>query len=126
MIKQNRSRTTNDTSYFHGNVDGRSASARRFRDVYLEILEELGGTDNVTGFQRQIAKGCAGMTLVRERMESEVVAGNAVDFDIYVRLIGALRRALNTLGLKQRASIIQKPTIDDFLGGPDGEADDAH
>ena len=53
-----RSRIANGSALLDG-IDGRSAKARRFRDVLAEIVSDLGGADRLSEGQRQIARRCA-------------------------------------------------------------------
>jgi hypothetical protein len=58
MSPSARSRISNGSA-IHDGIDGRSAAARRFRDVFGEIVSELGGADRLSEGQRQLARRCA-------------------------------------------------------------------
>jgi hypothetical protein len=49
----NRSRTANGKLL--PATDGRSLAARRFRDLYEDITDDLGGADHLSEGQRQLA-----------------------------------------------------------------------
>ena len=95
-----RSRISNGSAILDG-IDGRSATARRFRDVLAEIVADLGGTDRLSEGQRQIARRCAMLAVECEKIEALGVAGGAIDLDTYGQLTDRIGRAFQRLGLKR-------------------------
>lgn len=96
-----RSRVTNDTRVLAG-VDGRSATARRYRDVMEAIISDLGGEDMISEGQRQLARRAAALSVQCEQIEAAMAIGGTLDANDYVRLVNALNRTLSTIGLKRR------------------------
>lgn len=97
-----RSRISNGSAVLDG-IDGRSSTARRFRDVLAEIVADLGGSDRLSEGQRQIARRCAMLAVECEKIEALGVAGEAIDLDTYGQLTDRIGRAFQRLGLKRVA-----------------------
>ena len=103
--KTNRSKVTNRTALFlDGQIDARTSRARRYRDLTNLIIADLGGFEKITELQHQLAKSSAAMAVLCEVACGEIVSGQQIDLDDYLRLVGALRRHLVALGLKPSAT----------------------
>lgn len=89
-----RSQISNGTRLLH-NVDGRSASARRFRDLVQAYEAEIGGT--LSELERGLVRQAAILSLKTEQMQESVVRGEDVDSDTLIRLSGEARRILQSL-----------------------------
>jgi hypothetical protein len=96
-----RSRVGNGAALFLEGTDGRSAAARRFRDVLAEIASDLGGIENLSEAQRQLARRCALLSVECEKMEARAVAGEPIDLDLFGQLVDRLGRALQRIGLRR-------------------------
>ena len=110
----NRSGVSNGSRLFVAEVDGRSAAARRFRDVLAEIVSALGGSDGLSEGQRQLARRAALLSVEAEAMEAKSVAGEKIDLDSFGALTDRLGRLFNRLGLKRVAKAIGNPIADHF------------
>ncbi len=79
-------------------VDGRTAIARRWHDLYAEITADLGGPDALSEVERQLARRCATLSVEAEAMEAASAGGGGeLDIDKFVVLTNALGRALARL-----------------------------
>jgi hypothetical protein len=97
-----RTRVGNRVSlWLDSEVDGRSALARRFKEVFGEIAADLGGFDRMTEGQRQIARRCALLSVECERLEGQAVLGAEFDLATYGQLTDRLGRAFQRLGIKR-------------------------
>jgi len=108
-----RSRITNGALI---DGDGRSAWARRMRDLIALHLSDLGGEDNVSEAEKSIVRRVATLTVELERMESAFAeAGEALpeQLDLYQRTAGNLRRLLETVGIARRAKPVE--TLQEYL-----------
>jgi hypothetical protein len=96
--------------------DGRSATARRFRDIYEDVAADLGGLDFLSEGQKQLIRRAALLSAECERQESLAARGERLpngeimwkenadflfDIDRYVVMTNSLRRVLETIGLKR-------------------------
>ena len=107
-----RSRVTNRSKAFLG-ADGRTAVARRWRDVYAALTEDLGGESHVSEAERQLARRAATLVVTAELAEAAMAAGGECDSESYCRLVNALSRVLSKLGLKRHAT--QPPRLAELL-----------
>ena len=98
------------------NADGRSAVARRYRDVFSEIASDLGGHDVISEAQRQLVRRAAMLSVYCESVESDMAQGSQIDTDDLVRVVNALTRVLTAIGLQRRPRPSErKPTLTEYL-----------
>ena len=83
-------------------TDGRSVSARRFKNLATDIANDLGGTDHLSEAQQQLIRRASMLSAESERLEALWARGEA-EFDInaYAVLTNALGRVLKLLGLRR-------------------------
>jgi hypothetical protein len=96
-----RSRVTNGSKLLPLS-DGRSVTARRFRDLYEDITDDLGGANHLSEGQRQLARRAAMLSSESERQEALACRGDA-EFSIgdYGLQVSLLCRCLNILGVNR-------------------------
>jgi hypothetical protein len=94
-----RSAVSNGKRMFQ-NVDGRSASARRFRDLVRAFEAEVGG--QLSELERGLVRQAAILSLQTEQMQAAIVRGEAVDNVTLIRLSGEARRIITSLRKHQR------------------------
>lgn len=118
LPRQQRSAVTNGSTLYMATapVDGRSAEARRFRDVLEAIVSDLGGSALLSEGQRQLARRCAMLSVQCERLEAAAVAGEPFDADLYGTLTDRLGRAFGRLGLKRQAKPVRSSMRDRVMG----------
>lgn len=91
---------------------------RRLRDLVAAHVNDLGGADNISEAEQVLVRRAAMLTLQAEMMESRWSANGGeatvAQIDVYQRLVGALRRTLEALGLKRRMKDAT-PTLDEYL-----------
>ncbi len=97
--KRHRSAISNGRLFNH-DTDGRSARARRVKDLFNSIVASLGHAPNIveSSLIRTLASGLA----LLEEQQSAFAGGEEIDLDRYTRLAGAMARAARTLGLTCR------------------------
>jgi hypothetical protein len=99
-----RSAITNGSQLLAG-CDGRSARMRRLKDLIGGHVADLGGRDLISEAEFCLVRRCALLTLELELMEAKFEANDgakAAELDAYQRSASALRRLLESLGLKSR------------------------
>jgi len=96
-----RSRLSNGSKLLPA-TDGRSVTARRFKDLIEFICVDLGGADRLSEGERQLVRRAAALSAECERQEALWARGEA-EFDIaaYSTLTSTVRRVFETLGLKR-------------------------
>src|SRR5215217_6914580 len=102
----NRSRVTNGTRLLEG-VDGRSPTARRYKDLIDSFSADLGGAAVLTEADRALVKQAASLTIRAEQLQASIIRGEPVDPDELIRLMNTARRTL--------AGIKPRPTMADYL-----------
>jgi hypothetical protein len=82
-------------------IDGRSAVARRFRDIVVDLVHECGGEESLSTAELGLIRQAAAMTLQAEVLETRIVLGNPVSADELVRLSSEARRVINSLNKRK-------------------------
>src|SRR3974377_193416 len=90
-----------------------SAWARRFHDLVVGHVQDMGGRDMLSEAQLALCKRAAGLECELEQMEGRMSQGIEVDLDRYGRAASHLRRILESLGLERKPKDIG-PTLDDL------------
>jgi len=110
-----RAAVSNGSRLLNG-LDHRGAWARRLRDLIAGSIADLGGESEVSEGELSLVRRAAMMTLQLELMEQRFAANGgeatAAQLDSYVRASGALRRLLQTLGLKRQARDVTPDPLD--------------
>lgn len=97
-----RSRVSNGSALFVYPGDGRTAEARRFRDVLAEVLSDLGGGAGLSEAKRQMARRLALLAVEAERQEHGFVCEGRLDLQAYVKASSELRLLAMALGCTER------------------------
>lgn len=95
-------------------VDGRSTSARRFKEIIATLSADLGG--DLTEAQKAIAARAATLAVWCEQAETDFANGKDFDVATYSTTANAMRRLLADLGLERRARDVT-PDLHQFLKG---------
>jgi hypothetical protein len=116
-----RSRVTNGSKMIAG-VDGRSAEARRYRDLAMSFADDLGGADSLTEAQRALVRQAAALSVKSEKLQGDMISGKDVSDEQLTRVCNSLSRTLNRLGIKKRAVRKLSPLAAHFSLPPACEA----
>jgi hypothetical protein len=83
-------------------VDARSVTARRYRDLYQSVCDDLGGADHLSTAQLQLARRASMLSAESERQEAMAARGDA-GFNIadYGLSVSLLCRVFNLLGVNR-------------------------
>jgi len=108
----NRSAVTNGSKLLVG-IDGRSPTARRFRDLVAAFEAEIGG--NLTEVERGLVKQAAALTIRAEQLQADIVNGKPVDSDQLIRISSTAKRILGAIGEKAAKRKPSEPTLEDYL-----------
>jgi hypothetical protein len=104
-----RSRLANGTKLLPM-TDGRSAIARRFKDLVQDISSDLGGVEHLSEGQRQLIRRAAMLSAECERLEAMSARGEAgFDIDVYGMLCDRLGRLFGRIGLERIAKTVMSP-----------------
>lgn len=109
----NRSRITNGTRVLP-NTDGRSAIARRFRDIASAIITDQGGVERLSEARVQLIRRFAAAAVIAEQMEAKLAAGEDINIVEHAQLASTLVRIAQRIGIDRRSRNIT-PSLKDYL-----------
>ena len=107
-----RSRISNGSATFLAGTDGRSALARRWRDIAAQLTTDIGGDPSEA--QSLIARRAATLGVWCEQCEAALAQGGTLDIVAFTTATNALRRLLADLGLERRARDVT-PNLQAYL-----------
>jgi hypothetical protein len=114
--RKQRSRVSNGAA-FGRDVDGRSARARRIKDLIAELTDALAPSDRSLA-RLMLVRRCASVIVAAELIEADLARGEDADVDALCRLSGLAGRLLSKLGL---ADVIAGPKPVDVRQAPAGD-----
>ena len=112
-----RSRVSNHSDLLPEIADGRSAHARRFRDLVNAYVADMGGIDRCSEIKVGLLRRLAATTVQAELLEAKMVNGEPVDVSTLCLLASTSVRLAQRLGLERRQRDVS-PTLSDILRGP--------
>ena len=108
-----RSAVSNHQDLLPG-LDGRSASARRFRDLVNAFVADMGGLDHCSEIRLGLVRRLAATTVQAEMLEARMVNGDAIDIATLCTLASTTVRLSQRLGLERRARNVT-PSVGQYL-----------
>ena len=99
---RSRSALTNANALILGDVDGRTALSRRYRDVRDQILLDLGGIDSVPAMKYAVVEQAASITIMAEEQVGYKLGGDKrYDHKIHMNLVKQLVPLARILGIRR-------------------------
>ena len=95
-------------------LDGRSASARRFRDLVNAFVADMGGLDCCSEIKLGLVRRLAATTVQAEMLEARMVNGEAIDVSQLCTLASTTVRISQRLGLERRTRDVTPPLPLDY------------
>ena len=95
-------------------VDGRSAPARRFRDLVNAFVADMGGLDCCSEIRLGLLRRLAATTVQAEILEARMVNGETIDIATLCTLASTTVRLSQRLGLERRARMVT-PSLNQYL-----------
>ena len=92
--------------------DGRSAWSRRYRDLVSAHVSDITAGAQPSAGQLSLIRRCAAIEIELEKMECQLSQGLEIDFDLFSRATGHLRRVLETLGLERKPRDVTPDPLD--------------
>jgi hypothetical protein len=104
--KRPRSAVTSGRKLF---VEGdlNSAWSRRFHDLVVRHIGDLGGRDVLSEAQLSLIRRAASIECELERLDAMLSTGAEVNLDAYGRAASHLRRLFETLGIERKAKPVE-------------------
>ena len=113
LPSRTRSAVTNHKDLLPG-LDGRSATARRFRDLVNAFVADMGGLDHCSEIKLGLLRRLAATTVQAEMLEARMVNGEAIDIATLCTLASTTVRLSQRLGLERRARNVT-PSLGQYL-----------
>ena len=113
MPSRQRSRVTNGSALL-ANTDGRSAIARRFRDLVDQITADQGGADRLAEARLQLIRRFSAAAVIAETMEARLANGEAININEHALLCSTLVRLSARIGINRTAREIV-PTLRQYI-----------
>lgn len=108
-----RSAVTNHKDLLPG-LDGRSATARRFRDLVNAFVADMGGLDHCSEIKLGLVRRLAATTVQAEMLEARMVNGEAIDISQLCTLASTTVRLSQRLGLERKQRDVT-PSLSDLI-----------
>jgi hypothetical protein len=122
LPSRTRSAVTNHKDLLPG-LDGRSASARRFRDLVNAFVADMGGLDRCSEIKLGLVRRLAATTVAAEQLESRMVNGESVDISQLCTLASTTVRISQRLGLERKQRDVT-PSLQSYLTNRSSITDD--
>jgi hypothetical protein len=109
-----RSRLSNNAGLLSGEADGRTAIARRFRDLTNAIITDQGGVDRLAEARLQLIRRFSAAAVIAETMEARLANGEDIDVNAHALLCSTLVRLSTRIGINRTAREIV-PSLSQYL-----------
>ncbi len=100
LKERQRSRITNGRELLPG-IDGRSPTARRYKDIANAILVDQGGADVCSESRKQLVRRFAAAAVLAERLEARLANGEEIDIQQHALLCSTLVRVAQRIGINR-------------------------
>jgi len=97
-----RSRVSNG-GHILPDVDGRSAVARRYRDIAAQIIADMGGASQCAEARLQLIRRFAAAAVLAEQMEARLANGQSINITDHALLSSTLVRLAQRIGIDRRS-----------------------
>jgi hypothetical protein len=93
-------------------VDGRSATARRFRDLLAQLSREVGNGEALSVREQALIRQAAAIMVRIEALQASIVSGDPVDDDAIVRLSNVAHRLLSAVASAHKQQATKPPSVE--------------
>jgi hypothetical protein len=111
--KRCQSRVTTGKRLLPG-IDGRSPTARRYRDLVSALAVDQGGADGMSEARAQLCRRFAAAACLAENMEADLVNGKQINIGEHCLLSSTLVRLASRIGINRHAREIV-PSVAQYL-----------
>jgi hypothetical protein len=108
-----RSRVSNGADILP-DVDGRSAVARRYRDIAAQIIADMGGASQCAETRLQLIRRFAAAAVLAEQMEARLANGHSINIADHALVSSTLLRLAQRIGIDRRSRNIT-PSLSEYL-----------
>lgn len=107
-----RSRVSNGSDLLP-NIDGRSAIARRYRDITAAVMSDMGGIDRCSETRIQLVRRFAACAVLTEQLEARLANGEQIEIAEHALLTSSMVRVAQRIGMNRRTKEI--PELFDYV-----------
>ena len=108
-----RSRVSNGADILP-DVDGRSAVARRYHDIAVQIIADMGGASQCAEARLQLIRRFAAAAVLAEQMEARLANGHSINIADHALLSSTLVRLAQRIGIDRRSRDLT-PSLSEYL-----------
>ena len=112
-VQNNRSRITNNPMLV-ADLDMRTPTGRRFRDIIRQVVADHGGIERCSETRLQLIRRFAATAVVAEMLEAKLVVGASLNIEKHTLLCATLTRIAKLIGIERRAKEVV-PTLEAYL-----------
>src|SRR6516165_4950296 len=84
-------------------ADGRSAVARRYRDIAAQIIADMGGASQCAEARLQLIRRFAAAAVLAEQIEARLANGHSISITDHALLSSTLVRLAQRIGIDRRS-----------------------
>ena len=95
-------------------LDGRSAMARRFKDITSAVVTDQGGVDQCSESRLQLIRRFSAAAVLAEQMEARLANGEEINIAEHSLLCSTLVRIAQRIGINRRLKNVT-PHLHDYL-----------
>jgi hypothetical protein len=117
-----KSRVTNGSDVLP-NVDGRTALARRYRDIACALVADAGGEDKCSETKIQLIRRFSAAAVLAESMEARLANGEQINIGEHALLSSTLVRIAQRIGINRLPKNLT-PDLQDYIARRVGAKDE--
>jgi hypothetical protein len=103
-------------------LDGRSAGARRYRDLVGAYAADLGGLDVISEVKVGLLRRLAATSVLAEQLEAKAMDGQEIDLSTYCNLASTAVRLSSRVGIERKPRDVT-PSLHEYLDIEQREAE---
>lgn len=97
-------------------LDKRTAAAQRIVALRSQMMDDLGGEEQLSSIERTIIDRIALLQAILEDQEVGFITVGELDIDRYTKSLNSLVRAANAVGIERKPKNVT-PSLSDYING---------
>lgn len=100
-------------------IEDRAVIARRYREIFVSLVDEQGGPDRLSEARRQLTRRFAACAVLAEQMEARLLRGEEIDVTEHAVVCSTLVRVARQIGIDRIAPDTKVPTLATIMAEDD-------
>jgi hypothetical protein len=96
-------------------LDGRTAAAKIFDRLVVDIENDLGGDAALSTIERALVESFAGAYVTLQHLNTQLALGQTIDLAQHAQAVSAMVRVASRLGLQRRSVDVTPPSVAEYL-----------